>query len=142
MNATKRRNTPKATVAAIITRGGNPGTEVLLTLRNVEPFKGRWCLPGGHIEERETARDAVIREVKEETGLDFQPHFLDYFDEIFPEYGFHAVVLCFHGPASGEIRTQAREVKAARWVPVAEARSLDLAFVHNQMLERLFNEKG
>lgn len=33
-------------------------------------YSGMWGLPGGGVEENETPTDAVIREVKEETGLD------------------------------------------------------------------------
>jgi 8-oxo-dGTP pyrophosphatase MutT (NUDIX family) len=33
---------------------------------------GKWLFPGGHIEENETPDQAVLREVKEETGLDFE----------------------------------------------------------------------
>lgn len=33
-----------------------------------------WGLPGGKVEEDETIMDAVVREVKEETGLDVEPH--------------------------------------------------------------------
>jgi 8-oxo-dGTP diphosphatase len=59
---------PIATVAAIIK---NEAGKILLTRRNVDPFKGQWCLPGGHIDDNEKAFDAVIREAKEETGLEF-----------------------------------------------------------------------
>ncbi len=78
---------PEATVAAIVTNKENGVTKVLLTRRNVEPFSGQWCLPGGHIHRRESVEDAIIREVKEETSLDFSPHFFGYFDEIIPEPG-------------------------------------------------------
>lgn len=44
---------PKATVGAIITRTTENGLEVLLTLREIEPFKDHWCIPGGHIDENE-----------------------------------------------------------------------------------------
>ncbi|MFK9090010.1 NUDIX domain-containing protein [Bacillus salipaludis] len=33
-------------------------------------LKGQWSLPAGFVEEGETADEAVIREVKEETGID------------------------------------------------------------------------
>lgn len=33
---------------------------------------GKWLFPGGHIETNETPDSAIIREVKEETGLDFK----------------------------------------------------------------------
>lgn len=43
---------------------------VLLTLRNIEPFKDMWCLPGGFLEENETLIECAIRELNEETGID------------------------------------------------------------------------
>jgi 8-oxo-dGTP diphosphatase len=43
---------------------------VLLIKRGNEPYKGRWALPGGYMNFDESGEEAVIREVKEETGLD------------------------------------------------------------------------
>ena len=42
---------------------------ILLIKRGKEPYKNLWALPGGHLDWNETLEDAVIREVKEETGL-------------------------------------------------------------------------
>ncbi|TAL47058.1 NUDIX hydrolase, partial [archaeon] len=60
---------PIATVGAIIEKDG----KILFTKRNHEPFKGKWALPGGHVEQNETVEDAVVREIKEETNLYIQP---------------------------------------------------------------------
>ncbi|MCP2255294.1 ADP-ribose pyrophosphatase YjhB, NUDIX family [Prauserella aidingensis] len=42
---------------------------LLLVRRANEPARGRWSLPGGRVEPGETDRDAVVRELAEETGL-------------------------------------------------------------------------
>jgi len=46
---------------------------VLLVRRGTEPLKGRWTLPGGLLEVGEALTAGVIREVREETGLDVEP---------------------------------------------------------------------
>src|SRR3972149_4154901 len=43
---------------------------ILLIKRDTAPFKGYWALPGGRAEPGETVEQAIVREVKEETGLD------------------------------------------------------------------------
>jgi len=42
---------------------------ILLIQRSQEPNRGSWTLPGGFVESSETAEAAVVREVREETGL-------------------------------------------------------------------------
>ncbi len=43
--------------------------KLLLLKRNVEPFKGCWHVVGGHVDDNETVKEALIREFKEETNL-------------------------------------------------------------------------
>jgi ADP-ribose pyrophosphatase YjhB (NUDIX family) len=42
---------------------------LLLIRRGQEPHRGLWSLPGGRVEPGETAEQAIVREVHEETGL-------------------------------------------------------------------------
>src|SRR6185295_16045349 len=43
--------------------------KVLLIERALEPFKGRWALPGGFVRVEETLEQAARRELEEEAGL-------------------------------------------------------------------------
>ena len=42
---------------------------LLMIQRGHDPHSGRWTLPGGRVEPGETAQAAVVREIREETGL-------------------------------------------------------------------------
>lgn len=44
--------------------------QVLLMQRDHDPYEGQWVLPGGLVEQGETARTACEREVGEEVGID------------------------------------------------------------------------
>ncbi|UGS24763.1 NUDIX hydrolase [Flavobacterium channae] len=51
---------------------------VLFTVRNVDPDKGKWDLPGGFIDPNETAEEAACREIQEELGINIIPTDLKY----------------------------------------------------------------
>ena len=57
---------PSAAVAAFIL---NRNGEILIERRKKDPAKGMYDLPGGFVDVRETAENAIVREVMEETSL-------------------------------------------------------------------------
>jgi len=70
---------PIVGVGAVILRQG----KLLLEKRGNEPAKGKWSIPGGVVELGESLEDAVIRETKEETGLDVEePCLVDVVDQM------------------------------------------------------------
>lgn len=54
----------KVATAAILEQDG----QVLLVRRTMTPGQGKWTIPGGFVEFDEDPREAVVREVWEETG--------------------------------------------------------------------------
>ena len=58
-------NPSSSTIAIII----NSNDELLVATRAHDPAKGTFDLPGGFVDMNETGEEAVIREIKEETGL-------------------------------------------------------------------------
>ena len=75
MGATKKKTftypypRPSLTVdVALVTR--EKSRRVLLIQRKADPFKGKWALPGGFVDENERLIDAARRELVEETGVE------------------------------------------------------------------------
>jgi 8-oxo-dGTP diphosphatase len=60
---------PKVVVAALIEDGGR----VLLILRDIEPGKGLWGMPGGYVDWDEHPERALIRECAEEVQVRVEP---------------------------------------------------------------------
>lgn len=104
-------------VGAVVFRRGR----VLLVERGREPLKGLWSLPGGVLEVGETLESAVVRETREETGLEVKPVALvEIFERLIldargrPEY--HYVLIDFLCRISGGALAPADDVRRAEWV--------------------------
>lgn len=119
-------------VYAVVRRGG----DVLLTrisARGAHP--GAWTLPGGGLDHGEAPRDAVVREVREECGIEVVVgDLLDVHDTHFQGTApsgrfedFHGVHLVFRGTVAAEAEPHVVETDgttdAVAWVPVADVES-------------------
>ncbi|MEM0198434.1 MAG: NUDIX hydrolase [Fervidicoccaceae archaeon] len=55
---------------------------ILLVRRGYPPQKGKWAIPGGHLELGETIFEGARRELLEETGLEGEPKCIVNLDEL------------------------------------------------------------
>ncbi len=105
---------------------------MLLVRRAKEPFKGRWDIPGGFLDEGEHPLDGVRRELLEETGLEVEP--LDFLGVWMDRYGGDSTAeatlnLYWTARVLGGEARPADDVDDLRWFDVHELPAPDaLAF--------------
>jgi mutator protein MutT len=98
--------------------------EIALIRRSQEPRQGEWSIPGGRLEAGESVREAVLREVREETGLTVEvTGLIDVVDSITRDACgaviHHYVLIDFSANhLAGDI-CAGSDATAARWVPFA-----------------------
>ena len=105
-------------ICACITRHG--GQEILLSMRRapgVPGLDGKWELPGGKVEFRETPEQTIVREINEELGLQVTPRrLLPYLHTNVWEYEHatqHVILACYECETRSEISEAASEY--AKW---------------------------
>ena len=114
---------PEPTVGALIFN-----REGKLLLMKSHKWKGKWVVPGGHIELGERMEDALRREVKEETNLDIHDiEFLCFQEFIYDERFWKRSHFIFFDYACQTDSTEVRlndEAEEYRWVTLDEARDM------------------
>jgi mutator protein MutT len=126
---------PLITVGALVF---NPQNEVLLI--RTHKWHHKYGLPGGKIELGETAEQALIRELKEETNLDiFQIEFLLWQEVVYSEEFYkpmHFIFLnyrCRINHSPNLILNE--EAQSYQWLTLRAALSLDLNQPTRKLLE-------
>ena len=116
---------PYLAVSAAIFRA----ERVLIVRRGVPPMQGIYTLPGGGVELGETLEQAVMREVREETGLAIEPLSLAGYRQVIArdsegKIERHFVILPFAARyLAGEISLNA-ELAEAKWLLPSELSGL------------------
>ena len=112
------------------------GGKILITQRQAKShLGGLWEFPGGKREPDETFEQCLVRELREELGIEV--HVGELFEEIahaYPEKTVHLKFFVCHW-ISGEPRTL--DCAAFRWVGKAELPDFDFPAADARLLEKL-----
>lgn len=120
---------PSAAVAAFII---NEKGEVLVAVRGNEPAKGMWDMPGGFIDDEETAEIAIRREIKEELGLNLdEGRFLFSVPNLYTFSGWTLPTLdiFFLFEVNNVVPQPADDVADCYFVPLAELEEEKFGFI-------------
>ena len=106
-------------VAAII----KDGDRIFATQRGYGEFKDGWEFPGGKIEDDETPKDALAREIREELAANIVVG--DLLTTVEYDYpSFHLSMDCFWAELADGSNMQLLEHKAAKWLSITELYSI------------------
>lgn len=117
----------------------NDCNQILLFLRDDAPsipYPGMWDIPGGHVEYGETPEQCIVREMKEEMGLDIEDFRLfsvtEFLDRI--EYTF------WKNANLDTDKIQLTEGQRLKWFSENDAKSTKLASGFNEIVEDFFEK--
>lgn len=111
-----------------------------------KPRRGWWAIPGGKMEPQETVKHSVIREFKEETGLDIKNPSLTGIYTFIVQDGEQIVkewmmftFLANH--ATGDLQ-EITEEGVLQWHPIDEVKNLPMAKGDHVILDHAIHGKG
>jgi len=140
MTETNDPKQPRVAVGAVVFKDG----KVLLVQRGKAPAQGTWAIPGGKVRYGEPLREAVRREIREETGILVDPgKVVLVFDPIIRDesgrIAFHYVIIDYEARyVRGELRAgdDARDV---RWVAREDLGRLNVNPRTRALLKEAYN---
>jgi 8-oxo-dGTP diphosphatase len=108
---------------------------LVLVRRRNPPFQGHYALPGGFVEIGEFLEEAVVREAREETGLDVQVERLSgVYDDPKRDPRGHVISIAYICKVIGGKLKAGSDAKDVSCIPVKEIKKIKLAFDHAKIL--------
>jgi len=127
----KEYRNPTPTADIILQRD----SKILMVRRKKDPFKGQLALPGGFINEGETAEEAARREAIEETSLEVEPiEILGVYSDPKRDPRKHIMSTVFVGIIVGGSDKAGDDAESIEWVELGNIEKQEIAFDHVQIL--------
>ncbi len=130
---------PAVTADCVIFAFNGSKLQVLLVERGLEPYKGKWALPGGFVRPDESIADCAKRELEEEAGI--QINYLQQF-HVFSapdrDPRERVITVAFYALAPLQEVKGGDDAAKANWFNIDDVPAL--AFDHDQILRRALTE--
>lgn len=126
---------PAVTTDCVIFGFDQGALKVLLVERGIEPFKGRWALPGGFLQMDENTDECARRELYEETGIkDLYVEQLYSFSDVDRDPRGRVITVSYYAliKLSDYKIVAGDDAQKANWFPVSNVPPL--AFDHDRIL--------
>ena len=129
---------PEPTVGGLIQR-----KDWTILLCESHKWPGLYTVPGGHVELGETCEDALVREIKEEVGLDIRvEELLSIQQVIYPKEFFkraHFIFFDYLCTVEGtqQVKVDADEIQGTIWVKPSEALDMNIDRYLRHFIKRL-----
>lgn len=125
---------PKLVVAGLIEKDG----KFLLVKEPLESGRDVWLIPGGKVEFGESLEQAVLREIKEELGIDTKiDKYINFKEAIFPDFGYHTVIFFYSLIPLGEKLLLEEKIIDAKYFSKRQLKNLELIDSADWLLKQL-----
>ncbi|MDA8229231.1 MAG: NUDIX hydrolase [Desulfitobacterium hafniense] len=115
--------------------------KVLLVQRAYNPGKGVWTIPGGYVDQNEGIAEAIVREVKEETGINAKPVSIIALRDR-PGEKHDAYIIFLLEDLGGSLEAEAAEVSDLGFFTLEECGALQIAQLSLSAIEASMSGTG
>ena len=129
------RQNISVTVDSVIFCDSGGEEKILFIKRKKDPYKGKWAIPGGFLEDDEPPETGALRELEEETRLRLQSlKQIRAFGKPDRDPRGRTISIAFFGESASEAEVKGSDDAAeAKWIAVKELP--ELAFDHSEIVK-------